>query len=166
MNKKIIFLVILIVFINNNIFSQTFYKSSKYNYSIEIPENYYKNSNTGNIDMNYYDLNGSSVNIVVVERDFSTSTPHDLQLSTFENLFKNYDKNVKVYGEEKITINNKKAYKFKRFITFTGSSKLYQLSYTFYDNTYQYIITFSCGSDLYLDYEKTFEGIAATMKFN
>lgn len=66
--RKIKFIIVYVLVISNFSFSQALWKSSKYNYQVEIPKGFSINDAVGaNVDFKAVDNSGNSI-IIVVEK--------------------------------------------------------------------------------------------------
>ena len=152
----------------NSIYGQTQnYHSSKYNYSIDIPNSFQKGqSRSLNNDLLFSDISGASINMIVVPHDPQIKSPHELSKEMFYSIFRDIDPNVKIFDDQKIVINEKKVFKHVRTIKFKDTpDQLNQVCFTYFDGDKQFILTLACATFDYQKYKTKFDAVGKSVKF-
>lgn len=168
MKCKNIILLIVFSIVHNYSFGQSVeYSSSKYDYTIDVPISFTQSKpNSLNGDLLFHEKNGTSINMVVIKRDFRTNSPHELSAQIFYNIFRNVDPNIKIFDTEKLTINDKKVFKHVRTLKFPANpNKLNQVCFTYYNGNLQYVLTLTCATNLYRNYNDLFNKVGRSIKF-
>lgn len=167
MKTKFITILLLISF-SSSIYSQTTFKTvrgSKTNYSISIPSDYYVLENRGNIDINYANSEGASINVVVKDLPEGVTEKDITEMSKLTNQqFINQLEsggifNASVIDRGLIYINGVKS-DFKCFKT----DQLYYYSVMQFRKGKLICLTYTCSYDDRNNYIKTIKRVVNSLK--
>ena len=164
--KYLFAIVSLVLFHTSSLSQPKTYKSEVYDYSIDITDDFEQSTPvTPHCDLLFKDNAGSSVSIIVRNRDFRTKSPHDLSMQMFRNIFNNIDRDVEIFGQQKLVINGRNVYTYSMFIKLPDNEAvLYYKYYVYYDANYQYVITMASKKELYSHYKSVFDRFGRSFK--
>ncbi|RTL55967.1 MAG: hypothetical protein EKK39_02100 [Sphingobacteriales bacterium] len=166
--KPILFIISLLLSASITIGQPKKFYSNVYDYSIVITDDFQKGTPvTPHCDLLFKDNSGSSVSIIVKNRDFRTKSPHDLSMPFFKKIFSNIDRGVEIFGEEKLFIEDNKVYTYSMFIKFPDNNAvLYYKYFVYYDDNYEYVITMASKKELYDYYNYVFNQFGRSFKLH
>lgn len=141
------------------------FHSQKYNYEMEIPEDFSETQATGKrIDLKLLAKDGSSILVNVSDRlpEEYNLTAHDYTKDFLENSYRQYTPDIRVTKAEKIYLDNNKAF----LINYVNpSSGLKALEIYFYKGDKAYVLTATTKISQFPDYENIFMDTYKSLKF-
>ena len=171
MNKAIIFTSLFICGILYSSVAGSAYDpiktftSHKYGYTIQIPVSFSKVAAPGkNIDLKFTDDYGSSILVNVTARTAEEYkiTAHDYTKDFIESGIRQYAPNYTITKWDKVYIDGQDAFLFES--VGGASPNLKSIECDFYYKDYAFVITASCMSNFYAEYEELFKKVIRSIE--